>query len=87
MNRLYGTSYTSFELEAFFKSVAEPVEEIRTSEDVIVNRVGRELYEKFFRNYTASSGDSTPQSWTRASPPACPFAPIAMIATSQIPIR
>ena len=26
VNRLYGTSYTSFELEAFFKSVAEPVE-------------------------------------------------------------
>jgi UDP-galactopyranose mutase len=52
VNRLYGTNYTSFELEAFFRSVAEPVKEIRTSEDVIVNRVGRELYEKFFRNYT-----------------------------------
>ena len=52
INRLYGTSYTSFELEQFFNSVAEPVAEIRTSEDVIVNRVGRELYEKFFRNYT-----------------------------------
>ena len=25
---------------------------IRTSEDVVVSRVGRELYEKFFRNYT-----------------------------------
>jgi UDP-galactopyranose mutase len=52
VNRLYGTNYTSFELEAFFKSVAEPVERIRTSEDVIVSKVGRELYEKFFRNYT-----------------------------------
>lgn len=52
VNRLYGTSYTSFELEDFFKSVAEPVAQVRTSEDVIVGRVGRELYEKFFRNYT-----------------------------------
>jgi UDP-galactopyranose mutase len=52
INRLYGTNYTSFELEEFFKSVAEPVEEYRTSEDVIVGKVGRELYEKFFRNYT-----------------------------------
>jgi len=52
VNRLYGTSFTSFELEAFFRSVAEPVSQIRTSEDVIVGRVGRELYEKFFRNYT-----------------------------------
>jgi UDP-galactopyranose mutase len=52
VNRMYGTSYTSFELEEFFKSVAEPVSAIRTSEDVIVSRVGRELYEKFFRGYT-----------------------------------
>jgi UDP-galactopyranose mutase len=28
------------------------VEEIRTSEDVVVGRVGRDLYEKFFRFYT-----------------------------------
>jgi UDP-galactopyranose mutase len=52
VNRLYGTSYTSAELEAFFASVAERVDRVRTSEDVIVGRVGRELYEKFFRNYT-----------------------------------
>jgi UDP-galactopyranose mutase len=52
VNRMYGTSYTSFQLEDFFKSVAEPVGQIRTSEDVIVSKVGRELYEKFFRNYT-----------------------------------
>jgi UDP-galactopyranose mutase len=52
VNRLYGTNYTSFELEEFFKSVAEPVEHVRTSEDVIVSKVGRDLYEKFFRNYT-----------------------------------
>ena len=52
INRLYGTSYTSFELQQFFDSVAEPRDAIRTSEDVIVSKVGRELYEKFFRNYT-----------------------------------
>src|SRR5204863_7786092 len=52
INRLYGTSYTSLTLEEFFQSVAEPREQIRTSEDVVINRVGPELYEKFFRNYT-----------------------------------
>src|SRR4051794_17794283 len=52
VNRMYGTNYTSFELEKFFQSVAEQIERPRTSEDVIVGRVGRELYEKFFRNYT-----------------------------------
>jgi UDP-galactopyranose mutase len=52
VNRMYGTNFTAFELEEFFKSVAEPVDQVRTSEDVIVSKVGRELYEKFFRNYT-----------------------------------
>ncbi len=52
VNRLYGLNLTSFQLEEFFKSVAEERPEIKTSEDVIVSKVGRELYEKFFRNYT-----------------------------------
>ena len=52
VNRLYGLSLTSFQLEEFFNSVAEKVPAIRTSEDVVVSRVGRELYEKFFRGYT-----------------------------------
>jgi UDP-galactopyranose mutase len=52
VNQLYGLSLTSFELEEFFAGVAEPVEHPVTSEDVVVSRVGRELYEKFFRGYT-----------------------------------
>ncbi|PSB39701.1 UDP-galactopyranose mutase, partial [filamentous cyanobacterium Phorm 6] len=43
---------TSFEVEDFFAKVAESKDYIRTSEDVVVSKVGRELYEKFFRNYT-----------------------------------
>jgi UDP-galactopyranose mutase len=52
VNKLYGLNLTSEELEDWFASRAEPVEEIRTSEDVVVSKVGRELYEKFFRGYT-----------------------------------
>lgn len=52
INQLYGLNLTSFEVEAFFAARAEKREQIRTSEDVVVSRVGRELYEKFFRNYT-----------------------------------
>lgn len=52
INQLYGLSLTSFELEDWFDSVAEQVPVIKTSEDVVVSKVGRELYEKFFRNYT-----------------------------------
>lgn len=52
INKLYGRNMNSFELEDFFASIAEPRTQIRTSEDVVVSKVGRELYEKFFRNYT-----------------------------------
>jgi UDP-galactopyranose mutase len=52
INALYGLNLTSFEMEDFYKRVAEPREQIRTSEDVVVSSVGRELYEKFFKNYT-----------------------------------
>lgn len=52
INQLTNGRFTGGELEEYFRSVAEPVEDIKTSEDVIVSKVGRELYEKFFRNYT-----------------------------------
>ncbi len=52
INKLYGLSLTPAELEAWFAARAEPVDPIRTSEDVVVSKVGRELYEKFFRGYT-----------------------------------
>jgi UDP-galactopyranose mutase len=52
VNRLYGLNLTSEELEDWFVARAEPVADIRTSEDVVVSRIGRELYEKFFRGYT-----------------------------------
>jgi UDP-galactopyranose mutase len=60
VNKLYGLNLTSFQLEEFFASVAEPKEYIRTSEDVVVSKVGRELYEKFFRGYTRKQWDLDP---------------------------
>ncbi len=52
INQLYGLNLNSFEMEEFLNKVAEKREPLCTSEDVVVNRVGRELYEKFFQNYT-----------------------------------
>jgi UDP-galactopyranose mutase len=52
VNRLYGLNLRSEELEAWFAQRAEPRAQIRTSEDVVVSKVGRDLYEKFFRHYT-----------------------------------
>ncbi|WP_448208057.1 UDP-galactopyranose mutase [Azospirillum sp. sgz302134] len=52
INRLYGLTLTPDQVENFLASRAESIAEARTSEDVVVGRVGRELYEKFFRGYT-----------------------------------
>lgn len=52
LNRLYNMNLSAGEMQRFLDAVAEPVQHIRTSEDVVVAKVGRELYEKLFRNYT-----------------------------------
>ncbi|MFL5737064.1 MAG: UDP-galactopyranose mutase [Actinomycetota bacterium] len=52
INSLYGLSLTEDEVEDFLAARAERRDMIRTSEDVVVSRVGRDLYERFFRNYT-----------------------------------
>jgi UDP-galactopyranose mutase len=52
VNRLYGLALTEETIGAFFDNVRERRERIVTSEDVVLNAVGRDLYEKFFRGYT-----------------------------------
>src|SRR5258708_2772764 len=51
VNRLYNLKLESAELERYFESVAE-TRPIHTSEDVVVSRVGPDLYEKLFRGYS-----------------------------------
>ena len=60
INQLYGTNLNSDELDLFFEARAEKKDRIKTSEDVVVNKVGRELYEKFFRGYTRKMWDLDP---------------------------
>jgi UDP-galactopyranose mutase len=52
INQLYGMNLTSLEVKDFFAKMAEKRDKIETSEDVVVSKIGRELYEKFFRGYT-----------------------------------
>jgi len=52
VNRLYGLNLTSFEMQGWLESVAEKLDRIETSEDAVVAKVGRDLYQKFFRGYT-----------------------------------
>jgi UDP-galactopyranose mutase len=53
LNMLYDAGLeTDEDAEAFLESRAEPVDEIKTSADVVVSKVGTELYQLFFQGYT-----------------------------------
>jgi UDP-galactopyranose mutase len=61
INRLYGLNLqTDEEVEAFYAERREPVELMKTSEDAVVAKVGRELYEMFFRGYTRKQWQRDP---------------------------
>jgi UDP-galactopyranose mutase len=66
INKLYGLNLSSFQVEEFLASLAEPRENIRTSEDVVVSKVGQVLYEKFFRNYTRKQWGLDPSELDRS---------------------
>jgi UDP-galactopyranose mutase len=52
LNRLYGQNLDETGAAAWLEKVREPRDPIRTSEDVVLNSVGRDLCDKFFRGYT-----------------------------------
>jgi UDP-galactopyranose mutase len=61
-------------VEAFFASRSEHRSAIRTSEDVVVSKVGRDLYEKLFRNYTRKQWGKDPSE-------------LDSLVTARIPVR
>jgi UDP-galactopyranose mutase len=67
LNMLFGLDLkTDEDAAAYLASRAEPVEDIKTSEDVVVNAVGRELYELFFQGYTRKQWGIDPSGLDKA---------------------
>jgi UDP-galactopyranose mutase len=67
LNMLFGLDLTTDEeAAAYLASRAEPVADIKTSEDVVVNAVGRELYELFFQGYTRKQWGIDPSGLDKA---------------------
>jgi UDP-galactopyranose mutase len=67
LNALFGLDLrTDEEAAAYLASRAEPVDEIRTSEDVVISAVGRELYELFFQGYTRKQWGIDPSGLDKA---------------------
>src|SRR4051794_13655926 len=74
VNDIYGLSLNVEDMERYLESVAEKPSAIRTSEDVVVSRVGRDLYEKMFRGYTRKQWGLDPSELDAS-------------VTSRIPVR
>jgi UDP-galactopyranose mutase len=74
VNRLYGLTLDESTIQAFYDRVREPKSDIRSSEDVVLNAVGRDLYEKFFRGYTLKQWGIHPSQ-------------LAAAVTARIPVR
>jgi len=52
LNQIYGLDLDEAGVAAFLERVRVPREQLLSSEELILNSVGRDLYEKFFLNYT-----------------------------------
>ncbi len=52
INRLYNLSLDADGMQEFLAAKVETPALIRTSEDIVVSRIGRDLYTKFFQGYT-----------------------------------
>ena len=60
INCLYNLNLSEDKMEHFIKSKREKVGEIKTSEDVVLSQAGRDIYEKFFKNFTLKQWGVTP---------------------------
>lgn len=75
VNRLYGLSLTDeVQMEAFLNARAVPIADIKTSADVILARVGHDLYEKFYQGYTRKQWGLDPSELDKS-------------VTARVPIR
>ncbi|MDF2538228.1 MAG: hypothetical protein K0S76_1249 [Herbinix sp.] len=52
INKLYNLNLDCSQVEEFLRKQALPIEEIKTSKDVALSKVGQDLYEKIFESYT-----------------------------------
>ncbi len=74
INKLYNKNFTTEnEVREFYERVREKRNPILNSEDIIINKVGVDLFEKFFKNYTKKQWELEPK---ELSPSVCGRIPV-----------
>ena len=88
LNQLFDLDLkTDEDAAAYLAARAEPVENIRTSEDVVINAVGRELYELFFQGYTRKQWGLDPSELDKQVTSRIPTRTTAISPTRSRPCR
>lgn len=52
LNKLYNLDLDEESMKEYIDNVKEDIDEIKSSEDVVLKNAGRDIYEKLFKNYT-----------------------------------
>ncbi|SFE38420.1 UDP-galactopyranose mutase [Bacillus sp. OV194] len=73
INELYGLRLSEREMQDFYQSIRVPFDKITNSEEVVVNKVGYDLYEKFFKHYTKKQWNLWP---SELQPSVCARIPV-----------
>lgn len=73
VNQLYNLNLSSLEMEKFIDTLKEDIKEINTSEDVALSKAGKEIYEKFFKNYTTKQWGTDPSNLDKTVISRIPF--------------
>ncbi len=88
VNQLYGLALTPAQTADYFARVSEQHQgTARTSETAVISKVGRDLYEKFFRNHTRKQWGLIHPEWMPPWPRAYRPAPTTTHATSRMNIK
>lgn len=60
INQLYNMNLSEDEMDAFIESRKKKIDEIKTSEDVVLSQGGQDIYEKFFKYFTIKQWGVSP---------------------------
>ena len=74
VNRFFGMQLAEDDVAAFLAAKAVALAAVETSEDVVLSKVGRELYEAFFKGYTTKQWGLEPKALDKS-------------VTARVPVR
>lgn len=75
LEQFFGRSFTAEEAESFLEEIREKIDEPKNSEDFVLSRVGRELYEAFYLGYTLKQWERHPR---ELAPSVCGRIPVRL---------